>query len=147
MVAGVLIGVGVALLAALSLCLLMAYRLTELRREGTPILLRPIPAPADAGWRHGTLAYGDNVVRFYRLSSLRPGPTVTLIRTAIEIGRRREPEGTEDEILDGMRVLELEPGADGFGGAFEIAMTPDAMTAFTSWLESRQSVRSQRGRA
>lgn len=141
----VLVGVGVALAAGVLLLALIAYRLTEIRREGTPVLLRELPARADVGWRHGTIAYGDNVLRFYRLSSLRPGPTVTLLRSAIEIQRRRAPEGTEDEILAGMRIVELEPGADGVGGAFEVAMGSEAMTAFTSWLESRQSVRLQRG--
>lgn len=143
---GALIALAVALIAGVLLLGLVVYRLTELRREGTPVLLRELPAAADAGWRHGTIAYGDNVLRFYRLSSLRPGPTITLIRSAIEIGRRRDPVGTEDEILDGMRIAELAPGADGVGGAFELAMSAEAMTAFTSWLESRQSARSQRGR-
>ncbi|GAB16886.1 hypothetical protein GOEFS_017_00030 [Gordonia effusa NBRC 100432] len=142
----VLIALGVALIVGILFFALIAYRLTELRREGTPVLLRLVPAAADEGWRHGTIAYSDEVLRFYRLSSLRPGPTVTLIRTAIEIQRRRGPEGTEDEILAGMRIVELEPGADGIGGAFELAMSAEAMTAFTSWLESRQSARSQRRR-
>ncbi|MFW0790879.1 DUF2550 domain-containing protein [Gordonia sp. CPCC 205333] len=143
---GVLIALGVAVIVGVLFFALIAYRLTELRREGTSVLLRLVPAAADEGWRHGTIAYGDNDLRFYRLSSLRPGPTVTLIRSAIEIQRRRGPEGTEDEILAGMRIVELEPGADGIGGAFELAMSAEAMTAFTSWLESRQSARSQRRR-
>lgn len=134
----------VALIAAIALSALLAYRLTELRREGTAVLLRRVPAGADEGWRHGTIAYSDSVVRFYRLSSLRPGPTVTLVRSAIEVSGRRRPVGTEDVILGGMTVVELGAGADGANGGYELAMSAEALTAFQAWLESRQSARSQR---
>ena len=63
------------------------------------------------------------------------------------------------EILDGMVILQAQTtgkthtigkGSDGAGSdgkvkdGYELAMGPGAVTAFQSWLESRQSARSQR---
>ncbi|WP_124711164.1 DUF2550 domain-containing protein [Gordonia insulae] len=138
---------GIMLVVAVLVCALLAYRLAQLRKAGTPVLLRELPAAADEGWRHGTVHYGDETLRYFRLSSLRPGPTRTLTRQSIEISRRRRPEGTEADILEGMIIMELEPGADDAGRAYELAMAPGADTAFQSWLESRQSHRSQRRRS
>ncbi|MFW0784208.1 DUF2550 domain-containing protein [Gordonia sp. CPCC 206044] len=143
----IVVVLGVLLIVAVAVCALLAYRLGQLRSAGTPVLLRELPAAADEGWRHGTVHYGDDTLRYYRLSSLRPGPTRTLVRQSIEISRRRRAEGSEADILDGMVILELEPGADEAGRAFELAMAPGADTAFQSWLESRQSRRSQRRRS
>ena len=78
----------------------VVYRLIEVRRAGTPVLLRSLPADADQGWRHGSVQYGDDALAYYRLSSLRPGPTVSLSRRRIEIVGRRAPVGTELEIMD-----------------------------------------------
>lgn len=137
---------GVLLVLAVAVCALLAYRISQLRSAGTPVLLRELPAAADEGWRHGTIHYSDEAVRYFRLSSLRPGPTRTLARRSIEISGRRRPQGTEAEILHGMIIFELEAGAGDSGRAVELAMAPGADTAFQSWLESRQSHRSQRRR-
>ncbi|MEE4022555.1 DUF2550 domain-containing protein [Gordonia sp. PKS22-38] len=135
---------GVLLGVALVMCGLLAYRLSQLRRMGTPVLLRQIPAADDEGWRHGTVHYSDDALRYFRLTALRPGPTRTLVRQSIEITGRRRPFGSESDILEGMVILELGAGADDEGRAYELAMAPGGVTAFQSWLESRQSKRSQR---
>ena len=124
----------------------LVFRVEKLRRAGTPILLRIIPAAVDEGWRHGTVHYRDDSLRYYRLASLRPGPNVTLPRQGIEITGRRRPEGTETEILEGMQILQVHTKGRG-DGAYELAMGPGAVTAFQSWVESRQSERSQRRRS
>ncbi|GAC54236.1 DUF2550 domain-containing protein [Gordonia amicalis] len=139
----------VLLAVAVIVCVLLAVRLAQLRRAGTPILLRTIPAEVDHGWRHGTAHYSDDSLRYYRLASLRPGPNVTLVRQGIEITGRRRPEGTETEILEGMLILQVKPsGKNPISGkgkdGYELAMGPGAVTAFQSWLESRQSARSER---
>ncbi|MFW0797427.1 DUF2550 domain-containing protein [Gordonia sp. CPCC 205515] len=143
----VAVSLGALLVVALIVCVLLAYRLSQLRRMGTPVLLRGLPAADDQGWRHGTVHYSEDALRYFRLTSLRRGPTRTLSRSSIEIVRRRRPFGTEGDILEGMIVLELAPGADEAGRAYELAMAPGAVTAFQSWLESRQSDRSQRRRS
>ncbi|MET9201345.1 DUF2550 domain-containing protein [Gordonia sp. NPDC003585] len=143
----------VLLVVAVALCALLAFRLGQLRSAGTPVLLREMPAGVDEGWRHGTIHYTDETLRYYRLSSLRPGPSVTFCRQGIDIVGRREPMGTECDIMDGLVVLQVretpydsdavEPRTD----TYEMAMTLGAVTAFQSWLESRQSDRSQRRRS
>jgi hypothetical protein len=147
LVSTVAVLLAILLIVAIIVCALLAYRLGQLRRMGTPVLLRELPAAEDEGWRHGTVHYSDDALRYFRLTALRPGPTRTLARQSIEITGRRRPFGTEADILEGMIILELAPGADAEGRAFEVAMAPGAVTAFQSWLESRQSNRSQRRRS
>jgi len=136
----------VLLAVAVILGAMLVFRVEKLRRAGTPILLRTIPAAVDEGWRHGTVHYRDDSLRYYRLASLRPGPNVTLPRQGIEITGRRRPEGTETEILEGMQILQVHTKGRG-DGAYELAMGLGAVTAFQSWVESRQSERSQRRRS
>lgn len=136
----------VLLAVALLLCGFLALRLAQLRRAGTPVLLRTVPAGVDQGWHHGTVHYSDDSLRYYRLTSLKPGPNVTFARQGMEISGRRAPEGTETEILDGMLILQVQT-AGRAEDDYELAMGPGAVTAFQSWLESRQSARSQRRRS
>ncbi|MFT3714763.1 MAG: DUF2550 domain-containing protein [Gordonia sp. (in: high G+C Gram-positive bacteria)] len=134
--------------------LVLLYRLREVRRAGTPVLLRRLPAGNDEGWRHGTVHYTDNALLYYRLSSLRPGPTEDISRRRMEVTGRRKPTGTELEIMDGdwtivdLKVAEgvrtsRDPGSF---REFEIAMEPVVATAFLSWYEARSPSRSRRRR-
>lgn len=131
----------VVLLAAIVAAFL--YRLTILRQGGTAAIMRVTPSSGGSGWRHGVIRYGDNTVVFFKLSSLRPGPDHKLSRQGIEVGERRKPRENEFDIMsDEIAVLELTDA----GRHFEIALDRGARTAFMSWLESRPSGRSQRGR-
>ncbi|MGC4934654.1 DUF2550 domain-containing protein [Gordonia sp. DT30] len=142
------IALSVLLLIALSVCVLLTYRVGQLRRGGTPVLLRTLPGDVDEGWRHGTVHYTDETLRYFRLSSLRPGPSQTLPRRAIEITGRRRAVGSERDILEGMIILEVHQSlGSGEGKDFEIAWDTGGVTAFQSWLESRRSDRSQRRRS
>lgn len=136
----------VLVVALVAVCILLAYRIAKLRSTGTPVLLRRVPAPDDAGWRHGTIHYSDDALRYFRLSALTLGPSVTLPRQAIEIAARRRPMGTELEIMEGLSVLVLEKGSDGHGGGYELALSSGGTTAFQSWVESRAPINSQRRR-
>lgn len=147
MSASIIVIICVLLLVAVIVCGLLTYRLSQLRSAGSPALFRALPAAADAGWRHGTVHYADGELRFYRLSSLRPGPSQTLVRQRVEITGRRRPEGTEADILDGMVVLQIRyPGTSGQDCDAELAMSAGGATALQSWLESRRNERSQRRR-
>lgn len=141
-----LVILGVVVVALVAVCILLTYRISRLRSTGTPVLLRNLPAGDDAGWRHGTIHYSDDALRYFRLSALTLGPSVTLPRQAIEIADRRAPMGTELEIMEGLSVVTLEPGSDGQGGSYELAMSLGGSTAFQSWLESRAPINSQRRR-
>lgn len=119
------------------------YRLTVLRRGGTAAILRVTPAPGGSGWRHGVVRYGESSLVFFKLSSLRPGPDSRLSRQGIEVGSRRGPVGNEYDIMtDEIVILEISDGDD----TYEIALDRGALTAFLSWVESRPSGRSMRGR-
>ncbi len=127
----------------------LCYRVAEVRGAGTPVLFRAMPAGWDRGWRHGSVHSSEDAVVYYRLSSLRPGPTAVLSRRRTEITGRRVPEGTELQIMDtDMVVLEVrvvEPGRRAHD--YEIAMEVELVTAFLSWLESRSPERSRRRRS
>ncbi|QTI71346.1 DUF2550 domain-containing protein [Gordonia sp. L191] len=139
------ITLSVLLLVALCVCGLLAYRVAQLRRGGTPVLLRTLPADVDEGWRHGTVHYSDEALRYFRLSSLRPGPSHTLPRSSIEIAGRRRAVGSERDILEGLIILHVHQSVGtGVGKDYEIAFDAGGVTAFQSWLESRRSARAER---
>ena len=140
----VVVVLSVLLVLALALCGLLALRVAQLRRGGTPVLLRVLPAQVDEGWRHGTVHYSDEALRYYRLSSLRPGPSQTLARRSLEITSRRRPEGTERDILEGLIILEVHQNGVGGSHSYEIAFDGGGVTAFQSWLEARRSARARR---
>ncbi|WP_072807086.1 DUF2550 domain-containing protein [Rhodococcoides yunnanense] len=131
----------VVLLAGLVAAFL--YRLTTLRRGGTAAIVRITPSSGGSGWRHGIIRYGDNTMVFFKLSSLRPGPDYRMTRQGIEIGERRKPRDNEFDIMtDEIGILQVTDQ----GRGYEIALDRGALTAFMSWLESRPSGRSRRGR-
>jgi hypothetical protein len=134
--------IGVLLLVVVAL----TYRLWKLRQVGgTAAILRDFPAVGGHGWRHGVLRYRGEEAGFYRLSSLRWWPDRRLSRRGIEVVSRRTPRGDEFDIMtDAIVVLELrDTGGDGRSG-YEVALDRGALTAFTSWLESRPSPRARR---
>lgn len=131
----------VVLLAALVAA--FVYRLRVLRRGGTAAIVRPMPANHGQGWRHGVIRYGEEDLVFYKLSSLRPGPDSRISRQGIEVGDRRGPRDTEFDIMtDEIVILSVQDGDHGY----EVALDSGALTAFLSWVESRPSGRSMRGR-
>ncbi|MFC7449499.1 DUF2550 domain-containing protein [Rhodococcus daqingensis] len=131
----------VVLLAALVAA--FVYRLGVLRRGGTAAIVRSTPAAPGQGWRHGVIRYGEEDLVFYKLSSLRPGPDSRISRQGIEVGDRRGPRDTEFDIMtDEIVILSVQDGDNGY----EVALDSGALTAFLSWVESRPSGRSMRGR-
>lgn len=140
------VGVMVLFILVLLLAVLVAafvYRLTMLRRGGTAVILRTLPADTGIGWRHGVARYGEESLVFFKLSSLRPGPDARLSRQGIELGERRGPRDSEYDIMsDEIVVVGVRDGSRNF----EFALDHGALTAFLSWIESRPSGRSVRGR-
>lgn len=133
--------VSIALLVA-CLCLgYLAYRRVRLMRGGgvDACLRRPHHRPAAvrrdvaAGWHFGVGRYRGDELAWFRLTSLRPGPTIVLNRTAMEIVDRRAPvDGEAYAIPDAASVLHCR--VDGVD--IELAMAPGVLTGFLSWLES-----------
>ncbi|MFE3293128.1 DUF2550 domain-containing protein [Rhodococcus sp. NPDC059234] len=142
MTAGVIVlFILVVLLAALVAA--FVYRLSVLRRGGTAAIMRSTPAAAGQGWRHGIIRYGEESLVFFKLSSLRPGPDSRVSRQGVELGDRRSPQDTEFDIMtDDIVIVSVSDGDHGY----EFALDRGALTAFLSWVESRPSGRSMRGR-
>ena len=134
--------VGVLLLVVVALC----YRLWKLRQVGgTAAILRDVPAVGGQGWRHGVLRYRGEEAGFYRLSSFRWWPDRRLSRRGVEVVSRRAPRGDEFDIMtDAIIVLELRDTSGERRRGYEVALDRGALTAFTSWLESRPSPRARR---
>jgi len=126
----------------------LTYRLWKLRQGGTAGILRDIPAVGGHGWRHGVIRYRGGEAAFYRLSSVRWWPDRRLSRRGLEILSRRGPRGDEFDIMtDEIVILELrDTGVDrpDRRTGYELALDRGALTAFSSWLESRPSPRARR---
>lgn len=129
----------------LFIVVLLGYRLWKMRQGGTAGLLRDIPAVGGHGWRHGVVRYRGDEAMFYRLSSLRPWPDRRLSRRGLEVVSRRAPHGDEFDIMtDEIVILELDDLTGGTERGYEMALDRGALTAFTSWVESRPSPRARR---
>jgi Protein of unknown function (DUF2550) len=130
--------VGILLLVA-CLCLgYLAFRRVRLMRGGGVDLClrrRPVALSRDvaAGWHFGVGRYRGDQFAWYRLTSLRPGPTVVMDRTELEILDRRAPLDAEVyAIPHAASVLRCRNGSNGV----ELAMATGVLTGFLSWLEA-----------
>lgn len=133
----VLTVLAVVLAALVVLVLQVLRRLQQLRRGGVDVDVRPAPtsvvvAAADdpRGWRSGIARYRGDQFRWYRISGLGTAPTVVFDRTEIEIVDRRP--GWPSEQRGSSTVLRCRVA----GGVYELAMAPDVLTGFSSWLEA-----------
>lgn len=133
-----------AVLLIVCLCLgYLAFRRVRLMRGGGVDLSlrrqgpgrRPVAVlrDASAGWHAGVGRYRGDRMEFHRLTSFRPGASVALDRTELEILDRREPVGAETYVMPAASaVLRCRSrGAD-----VELAMAPGVLTGFLAWLEA-----------
>jgi hypothetical protein len=125
--------VGVVLLVAcLLLACLQVRRVKLMRGGGVDVSLRRRPG-VSVGWQFGVGRYRGDELCWYRLSSLRPGPTVVLDRNVLEIVDRREPTDAErEEIPAAGVVLHCRTPERNL----ELAMAPGVVTGFLAWLEA-----------
>ena len=141
--------IALTVLAALVLVLLLLVlqvlrRLQQLRRGGVDVAVRSpgLDGPATSatdrdGWHSGIARYRGDQFRWFRISGLRTAPNVVLDRSRIEIVDRRPARDTEMHRPSATVLRCRTPD-----GTWEIAMTPDVLTGFSSWLESRPPGRS-----
>jgi len=123
--------------AAVSLVLLVSRRIRLLRAGGVHVALRTKISHGGRGWHLGVGRYHGDRFAWYRAFSLRSGPDRIISRDGLEIDTRREPEGPETYAMPaGSMVLRCRAGIAGHSVEMEIAMGPDALTGFLSWLES-----------
>ena len=125
----------VLLLVAAVLVWLAVRRLRAMRSGGVHAALRTRLDEAGKGWHRGVGRYQGDEFVWFRVLSLRPGPDRVISRSALEIADRRDPSGPElYSMPPSSHVLRFREAGDETEA--EIAMGPDALTGFLSWLES-----------
>jgi hypothetical protein len=88
---------------------------------------------AGRGWILGVGRYTGDALEWFRIFSLAPRPRFTYRRSELEYVGRRDPEGVEAySLYSGHIVVTCRTPA----GLLEVAMSPDALTGFLSWLEA-----------
>lgn len=128
----------VVLAVLLAVAVLILRRIRLLRRGGVEVALRAARAPEDLrGWHSGLGRYRANEFRWYRISGLSSGANVVLDRSRLEITDRRAAFAGEMHPA-GSTVLTCRDG----GEVWELAISADALTGFSSWLESTPPGRS-----
>jgi hypothetical protein len=125
------------LLACLCLGYLAFRRVRLMRGGGVDVCLRRRPArlsrDGTAGWHFGVGRYRGDELAWFRLTSLRPGPTVVVDRNELEIVDRRTPVNPEAYVIpQGASVLHCRLN----GVELELAMAPGVLTGFLSWVEA-----------
>jgi hypothetical protein len=88
---------------------------------------------AGGGWSYGIAHYENDRIDWYRIFSYAYRPAAVLTRSELDVVGRREAEGSEELVLfPGWTIVECRFGTQ----VVELAMSPDALTGFLSWLEA-----------
>ena len=138
-------------ISMLALCLCLGYlafrRVRLMRGGGVDVSLRRRPVgvsrsasrDASAGWHSGVARYHGDQLSWYRLTSFRPGSSLSLDRNELEIIDRRAPVDAETYVMPPTSaVLRCRSN----GADVELAMTPGVLTGFLAWLEAAPPGRS-----
>jgi hypothetical protein len=126
---------GVLLLVVIGYGLLLVVRRRVLSRHGGTFELsvRVRSSQAGRGWVLGLGRYRDERLEWFRIFSPSPRPRRVWQRAQLAITGQREPTGAESFALyAGHLVVECSTPR----GPVELAMSPSALTGFSSWLES-----------
>jgi hypothetical protein len=126
---------GVVLLVVLCYGALLVVRRRVLSRSGGTFELsvRVRSSEAGRGWVLGLGRYRDERLEWFRIFSPSPRPRRNWARSQLHIIRQREPSGQEAFALyGGHLVVECRTSY----GPVELAMSPSALTGFSSWLEA-----------
>jgi hypothetical protein len=131
---------GVLVVVLLLACVLIGWlalrRLRLIRAGGVDVALRRVRegAPESTrGWNLGVARYRGDEFVWYRVISLARGANMVLNRVNLEIVDRRRPGPAEEPVVPAeATVLRCRAGQH----LVELAMTPDVLTGFLSWLEA-----------
>jgi hypothetical protein len=130
--------VGAALLLLVLYALCLVFRRRWISRDGGTfevshrVLSDGSPATS-RGWVLGVGRYSGDLLELFRIFSLSPRPRRVLSRGQFRYDGTREPIGGEVHSLYSGHVI---VGARSATEHFELAMAPDAVTGFLSWLEA-----------
>ncbi len=126
---------GLLLLVVLGYGLALVVRRRVLSRHGGTFELsvRVRSNRAGRGWVLGLGRYNDDLLEWFRIFSLSPWPKRRYRRDGLELLSRRQPQGPEAySLYAGHLIVECVTPE----GRLELAMSPDAVTGFQSWLEA-----------
>jgi len=130
---------GAVLLLVVGYGLLLVVRRRVLSRHGGTFELSARlgvrgrePEPG-RGWVLGLGRYRDGRLEWYRIFSPSPRPRRAWQRSELEIVSQRPPSGPEAFALYGGHLVVECRAPD---GPVELAMSPSALTGFSSWLEA-----------
>jgi hypothetical protein len=126
---------GVVLLVVICYGLLLVVRRRVLSRHGGTFELsvRVRSSQAGRGWVLGLGRYRGQRLEWFRVFSPSPRPRRAWERQDLRISGQREPTGQEAFALyGGHLVVECTTPR----GPVELAMSPSALTGFSSWLEA-----------
>jgi hypothetical protein len=85
------------------------------------------------GWMLGVARYEEDRLEWFRIFTLNPRPGYVLQRARLDLIEGRQPTDDEiDSILPGSIVARCSYDKE----VFELAMTQNDYTGFTTWLES-----------
>jgi hypothetical protein len=126
--------VGVVVLALLALGALAVRRRLITRRGGTfDCSLRLDAREHGKGWVLGVGRYAGDTLEWYRVFSYALRPRRSFARRELQVVESRDPSGVEVfALLSGVVVVRCLDA----GRAIELAMSPQALTGFLSWVES-----------
>lgn len=128
------LGVLLVLVVAYGLALVVRRRVLA-RHGGTFELSHRVPHSREGrGWVLGLGRYTGETLEWFRVFSLSTRPKRAWARDALSYDGRRDPEGTERLSLYPDHLVIRCRGA---AGEVELAMSPESLTGFQSWLEAR----------
>ncbi len=127
--------VGLALLFVLLYGLALVVRRRALARNGGTFELsyRARSTKTGRGWLLGLGRYSGECLEWFRIFSLSLRPKRTWDRADLEYAGRRELQGGEELSLYADHVVVTLSTVD---GELELAMSPDSLMGFQSWLEA-----------
>ncbi|WP_162287288.1 DUF2550 domain-containing protein [Corynebacterium urinipleomorphum] len=117
------------------------WRFLTVRNNGTPALMRTLPAAGTHGWRHGIAVYSGETMRFFKLRSMSFSADLELDRSALTITGNRDATETERDFMPGVEVVVL---VSSDSAEHEFALNRRAAMALISWVESAPDSRQVR---
>src|SRR3954454_8976394 len=138
-----ILGVVLLLLCAMLLGLVLRRRLLD-RRGGTVDLSWRRSsgrwARGSVGWSFGVGRYDGDRLLWFKTFSLSPRPRHVLRRSALVLGQRRRPHGTEViAVIADATVVECTHN----GESFELAVPSAALPGLLAWVEAAPRVSSR----
>lgn len=126
---------GAVLVLVLLYGLALVVRRRLLSRHGGTFELsyRVRPERAGRGWLLGLGRYSGESLEWFRIFSLSPRPKQVWGRSTLTYAGRRDPEKAERMSLYPDHTVVRCHSAQ---GEVELAMAPDSLTGFQSWLEA-----------